>query len=223
MIKTTRKSIPWAMKSSALLNSWKWETPHFEVVILAEGIGEKKMYSWKIYDKSNGQPSLFETNVVADFAFAVDEVLEVIGKAYDRALGYQEYAGSLATTFKIFDNRTIDFARAIGRTVTVKIRNNDDAADDIILSGQLDVEHYDILLYSGEDAVTRIPPNYIKYLSEEFSQLDMLGMLEVTKTPSKTGRMVDGPWVKGCTGKPNILNTKVMHSPNSGYCPIHGI
>ncbi len=220
---TVRKPIPWIMKSSAIVSSWSWETEHFIATVLAEGLSERKMYTWKIADKSSGHPVPFESNTTGSFDESVEELLDVIGKAYDRKLGYQAYAGTLATTFKVFDGRKIDFGPIIGRNVTMYIKNDADLDDDIILNGQLDVDHYDITIHTSDNTLTRVPPSYVKIINDEFSLSNALDENEINGRVSKNGKIFQGDWQRGCTGKPGFNPHTVVHGPGDQFCPIHQV
>lgn len=218
-----RTPIPWVHKQNPLVTSWVWETDHFIVTIYAEGISHKKMFNWKINDKSHGVPVPFDSSDAASFNASVEAALEVIGKSYPRNLGYQEYAGSLATTFKLNDGRSLDLSSLIGETVSLVAQNDSDLHEDILLTGMLDIEHYDVTIRTGESTVARVTPSYIKDIRREFGMTSALDELGNSVKASKNRRIFYEEWRRGCTGKPGFNAGTVEHTPNDPFCPIHNI
>lgn len=219
-----RKAVPWIHRSNPLVTSWVWETPHFTATIFSEGLTEKKMFNWKVSDKSSGSPVPFDSSTAKDFNEATQTLLEVIGKSYDRVLGYQEYAGDLATSFKVYDGRNIDLGVLIGDTVTISVLNVENEYDDLLLTGQLDISHYEVTLKTDDELIVSINPAYIKGIKREFSPTEVLDELAITASASSRGkRIFYDEWRPGCTGKAGFNQGTTEHKPNDPFCPVHNI
>lgn len=214
-----RTSIPWAHTSSAIISLWVWETPHFVVTISREGMSVKKMFNWKIVDKSTGVSQNFESGPDVSFESAVDTALEIIAKAYPRELGYQQYAGELATTFTVANGRRYNFASAIGENVIV--RALDENNEEQLYTGLFDTQNYSFIVSSGNKDVTMIPPGRVLDVVKEFG---MSSFLQTSPTVNKKmSRTVNAEWVPGCTGQPGYRANTVTHSSNTKFCPIHQV
>lgn len=220
--KLKREPIPWVHKINPLVTSWTWETEHFIVVIYAEGLSEKKMYHWKISDKSSGQPVPFDSNQEVSFNACVDSVLEVIGKSYNRRLGYLAYAGDLATTFIIHDGRKLDLSPIVGQQVVVTLLDPDTNLE-VQINGMFDIENYDAIVKTDEMSEARIAPISIIDIHKEFSSGSVLDSLTNQVKTSRAGRIIYEEWKKGCTGRPGFNPGTVEHSPGDKYCPIHNL
>lgn len=219
-----RKPVPWIHKQNPLVTSWVWDTPHFIATIFAEGMSAKKMFNWKINDKSTGVPVPFDSSTAKDYNEAAEAILEVVGKAYDRTLGYQDYAGDLATTFTVFDGKRINLAPLIGETISLLIYNEEDENDDIQVTGQFDIRHYDVAVRGDADTLVLINPAYIKSIRKEFYPRELIDeMYEEQQTVSKGRRVFHTEWKKGCTGRPGFKPGTTDHTPNDPFCPVHNI
>lgn len=222
---THRTPVPWVHTSNTLVTTWTWETPHFKALIISEGLtGGRRMFSWKVTDKSNGNNTPFDSSTARDYKEASESVLEAIGKGYDRGLGYADYAGSLATTFPVFDGRKINLGPLIGETVTLQVYNVELPSDDLLITGQFDVHHHDVAVYDGNGNVTYVPPAYIKSIRREFSPAEALQDLwDSQESHSKGMRVFKTEWSRGCTGKPGFRQGTTEHSMNDPFCPVHNI
>lgn len=220
-----RKAIPWIHRTNPLVTSWVWETDHFVATIFSEGLGAgKKMFNWKINDKSSGASVPFESSASKDFNEAVEGLLEVIGKSYDRVLGYQEYSGDLATTFTVFTGQKIDLSPLIGETITLLIYNEHDELNDIMISGQFDISHYDIVLQADDQTTVKINPAYVKSIKKEYNLNEMIDELDkASKTASRGRRIFYEEWRKGCTGRPGFNPGTTEHSIGDPFCSIHNV
>ena len=216
-----RKPIPWVHSSNPLVTSWIWETEHFIVTIYAEGLTSKKMYNWKINDKSQGRPVPFDSAAAESFNASVDGAIEVIGKSYPRDLGYQAYAGELATTFSVADGRRLNFAAVIGDAVILKA--HDGQGGEAIITGIFDIQNYDIVVQTGDNSHIVIPPSKIIDIRKEYGSMSVLDSLDVSVKTTKNKRIFHEEWRRGCTGKPGFNAGTVMHSPNDPFCPIHNL
>lgn len=220
--KFSTEPIPWVHKPSNLVSAWSWETEHFVVNIFAEGLNTKAIYNWKISDKSLGYTKMFETGADLSFNDSVNSILEVIGKSYPRILGYQAYAGALASTFVISTGKKHDFSNIIGETVVAKVLNSDN--DEIILTGVFDIQNYDFTITNG-DSILIVPPNRVVDVLKEYGMLSLINFdpEESKIARSKSGRIVHEEWRKGCTGKPGFRPGTTNHPPGADYCTIHHI
>lgn len=218
--KVIRKPIPWQHRSNPLVTSWIWETDHFILTIFAEGLSVKKLYNWKINDKSSGQPVPFDSAPAQSFQASVDAAVEIIAKSYPRELGYSEYAGELATTFTVHDGRRLNFGPLIGDTVIVKAKKAD--GDEAIITGIFDVKNYDIFVQTGENQGVIIPPERIVDIRKEYGSLSVLDSLESKVKSTRNKRIFHEEWQRGCTGRPGFNPGTVEHGPADPYCSIHG-
>lgn len=218
---TKRTPIPWDHQSSDVFASWNWRTPHFSATIIAEGLQAKKMYSWKILDKSSGFPKPFDNGVEMSFKEATDVICETIAKAYPQKLGYQQYAGNLAYTFQISDGQKYDFSPAIGETVILVVREDD--GSETIFTGLFDIVNYDFSITVGE--ISRlIPPLRVIDVKREFGMTSYIKSSNPNSAGrSKTNRIVYEEWTKGCTGKPGYRPGTTIHPPTAPYCSKHGV
>lgn len=220
--KQSKLPIPWVHRTNPLMTSWIWDTPHFTITIYSEGMSAKKMFHWKISDKSSGTPTPFDSNQENNFNDCVESVLELIGKSYKRQLGYTAYAGSLATTFVLHDGRKIDLSSLIGEQVTVKVFQPE-TGEEVSVNGMFDIEHYDVVLRSGEMSEAHITPGSIIDIEKEFNPVSALDAISRNVRSSKGQRIFYEEWTKGCTGKPGFYGETVEHSPADKYCSIHNI
>jgi len=217
-----RRPIPWFHRTNPLVTSWIWDTDHFTVTIYAEGTNARKMYHWKINDKSSGTPVPFDSSAGDSFADCVDTVLEIIGKSYKRTFGYQEYAGDLATTFKVHDGRVIDLSSLIGENVSLVARD-DSSSEPMLITGMFDIQHYDVVIRTGETSVSTITPSFIIDIQKEFGTMSALDELESGVKASKNKTIFYEEWRRGCTGRAGFNAGTVEHNANDAYCPIHGV
>ena len=217
----SRKSIPWSHHTNPLVSSWIWETPHFILTIFAEGLSSKKMYNWKINDLSQGYSVPFDSAPAESFQASVDAAIEIIAKSYPRELGYQAYAGELATSFIIADGRKLNFASIVGESVILTARTAD--GEDSIINGLFNIRNYDILIQTGEDTGVIVPPERIVDVKKEFGSMSILDSLANNVKSTRNKRIFYQEWTKGCSGRPGFNPGTVEHGPNDPYCSIHNI
>lgn len=217
----TRAPIPWVHKSNPIVSTWVWETPHFILSIFAEGLSAKKMYNWKIVDKSSGIPRAFDSAPAISFPDAVDAAIEVIAKSYARELGYQAYAGELATTFSIANGKSYDFAPVIGESVIMKAYDVD--GSETLITGLFDLLNYDFVVYTNGSSGVVVPPNKVIDILKEYGMSSLLNVHENGIKSSRKRGIIHEEWRKGCTGKAGFHAGTVEHGPNDKYCPIHGV
>jgi len=217
-----RKQIPWTFVENDRVKLWVWKTKDFEVQIFAEGeTNSKKNFAWKITDKTQGRDIPFDSAIASTFQECVDAVLELIGKSYKPILGYQAYAGELATTFTIATGQRLDFAPLVGEKMIVKVLE-DDGSEKVVV-GALQIENYSVQIRTDDNNATVFPPERIKDLQKEFAGVSVLTSLDQTKSSSKMKRVFHTEYTRGCTGQPGFKPGTVTHSPSDPYCPIHGI
>jgi hypothetical protein len=192
---------------------WQWDTDTFLIVVN----GDKRSFYWTISDKS-GQPdgSLrpFADGQAASFDDAERGLRETIGKAYPPSLGFQDYAGPLATTFMIGTGQQVDLGQYAGLHVTVQVANP--GSPDVQYSGRAHVQHYDFVLTNGDDAV-HITPSYIMRVTPVGvpggrSQARYVGQQTAV-------RSCPGTVSRACTGVPGFLAGTVDH--HGPTCPVH--
>ena len=219
----SKKRIPWDFSESPLISVWVWNTKHFEARIFGEGKNDRKAYSWKIVDKTQGQEIPFDSNMVATFGEAQSEIVEVIGKSYDPRLGYQPYAGELATTFTLADGTRFNFGPIQGANVVVKY--TDKAGEERVATGSIQVDHYDILLMQDAANALRLPPNKIRDITEEFSSVSYLQQKRQDQKYRPAGQkgVMNAEYKRGCTGRAGLQPHTVVHSSSDPYCPVHNV
>ena len=227
---SNRTQVNWHFVESASVQIWTWSTPHFEVRVFGEGT-DRRVYQWIVNDRSNGIDRVFEEGSNDSFVDAQDTVLEIIAKSYPQSLGYREYAGELATTYKMADGRKLDFGPLEGSDVSVRYTDNEGNEADAI--GTLSTTNWAIRVRIDSVTSVKIPPHRV---------LDVIvhghSVLEGVKKPeqsgpvpiggrrgrrSSTGKVFHEPYVKGCTGKPGMLPGTVIHATTDPFCPIHGL
>lgn len=201
--------IPWSHQISDFGAVWRWETKHFVVTVN----GDARSCYFQIADKvSNpgGDPRPFQDGRTATFEQAELLIREVIGKAYKPALGYGQFAGSLATTFRLANGQDVDLGPYTGHMTVATILNPDGTTADY--TGIARVEHYELVL--AGDNTYRISPSYI-------TGLRIAG--RTVKTPvaakAKANRTVRGVVTPGCTGKAGFLPNTIEHTGR--ICPVH--
>lgn len=220
-----RTPVPWIHQTNPLVTTWTWETSHFKALIIAEGLpAGKKMFSWKITDKTSGHPTPFDSSTAKDYRDAAEQVLEAIGKGYERILGYGDYAGELTTTFAVYDGRKVNLGPLIGEQVTLRVHDVSTPNNDMLITGQFDVQHHDICIYDGNGNATYVPPSYLKSIRREFSPAEAIEELWQEQQGRSPGmRVFHTEWRKGCTGKAGFREGTTEHSTNDPFCPIHNI
>ena len=218
-----KRRIPWDFSESALISVWVWNEPHFEARIFAEGRDDRKAYSWKIVDKTQGQEIPFDSNMVGTFAEAQTEIVEVIGKSYDPRLGYQAYAGELATTFAVADGTRFDFGPIRGANIVLKYIDKD--GEERVVVGSIQIDHYDILVVQDAANALRLPPQKIKDILEEFSAVSYLQQQRRDDKYRPHGQkgVMKAEYKRGCTGRPGLDPGTVVHSSGDPYCPVHNV
>ena len=204
--------IPWTHETSEFGSVWQWDNETFLVTVN----GDMRSFYWTIADRSanpGAQPRPFADGTAGSFEQAERSLREVIGKAYPPSLGYGMYAGPLATTFTIGTGETVDLGNFTGRKVKVVVASREGA--DETYRGTARVEHYELVLIDGDEALRISPPFILSIEAEGFGGPAM--------RPSGTGasgtRTVQGRRDPGCTGSPGFLAGTIDH--HGALCPIH--
>lgn len=215
------ESIPWRLGESTDISLWVWETEHFRAKIQTDG--HRVNFIWNIEDYTQGHPSPLDNGYSGSFRESEEQVKEVIGKSYPPSLGYQEFAGRYATTFKIFSGEALDFGPLQATKVTLLVRVADDhgGIKEKRLIGKLGVEHYTIRLTPERGNSMLVPPSRIISVRQ-----DVGGYVKPVKEENSLGkslRMFKGVVGHGCTGKPGFMDGTVEHPRNSARCPIHEV
>lgn len=213
------QSIPWRLGESTEISLWVWETEHFRAKIHTDS--HRVSFIWDIIDFTQGRPSPLADGFTGTFREAEEQVREVIGKSYDPMLGYLEYAGRYATTFRIFNGDEIDFGpmQATKVILAVRVADNDGKIKEKRFVGRLGVEHYNIKITPEHGNAVKIPPSRIVSVKQEFG-----GEVKAVKEDNPLGkslRMYPGTVTHGCTGKLGFMDNTVEHPTKAPRCPIH--
>lgn len=201
----TLPPIPWGHSTTGLGSVWQWTTPHFRATVT----GDNRSCYWNLVDLSDGRERLFADGRTSTFAQSERQVRETVGKAYDPRLGYQHYAGPLATTFTISTGEQVDLAPYHNRPVEVAAITPDGGTANFVGTGR--VSHYHFVVTQGEQQA-RISPTYIVNIAPP----RRVGQPKPGRTNSRT---FEGAVVPGCTGRPGFLTGTVEHVDL--WCPIH--
>lgn len=209
---TQVKTIPWNYQESPFAKSWTWTTDHFEAKVRSDG----SRYVWTVSDLSKGRQIPLGSGPETSFTAAEDEVRELVGKSYPTRLGYRAYAGSLATTFRIYTGEVIDFGPLESSKVIMTVRTSEGV--ERILTGALRVVHHELHVVS-ESGTYRVSPSFIVKVSREFG--GMGSSPSKARKLGKSGRLYEGELVPGCTGVLGYDPGTVDHPPRAPHCPIH--
>lgn len=213
------EAVPWVFTDSPFIKAWTWKTTHFEAKVLSSG--NKNDFTWKVVDTSGGEAKILGQGEAMNFQASEEEVLELIGKSYPRRLGYQKYAGHLATTFTLHNGKKIDLGVFYGQQVILTVFNKNAPMTPTTISGSISVSHYKVLIKTDRNSTVSIPPEYIMSIRKEFDTEESL-IVEVDKQTAKNERRIfNEEWRRGCTGKPGFRIGTVIHAPSDEYCPIH--
>lgn len=204
---TALPAIPWSHTLTEIGSIWKWETAHFVVTVT----GDQRSCYYKISDKSSGSERPFTDGQARTFEQAETLVRETVGKAYPPGLGYQAYAGYLATTFRLGNGKDFDFGPWIGKTISLTAIAAD--GTDQTFTGTAGVEHYDIILTIDGRALRVSPTRIVNVTGVGYTPPANQA------TPPRAGRTYEGSVVPGCTGTPGFMPGMVDHA--SVTCPIH--
>jgi len=204
--------IPWTHETSEFGSVWQWDNPTFLVTVN----GDMKSFYWTIADKSANPGSLphpFADGTAGSFEQAERSIREVVGKAYPPSAGFRHFAGTLATTFTIGTGETVDLGVYEGRRVKVVVASRE--GEDETYRGCARVEHYELVLTSGDEAL-HIAPTFIMAIEAEgFGGPS----LRPTNTAGAGSRTCQGQREPGCTGVPGFLAGTIDH--HGALCPIH--
>lgn len=201
--------IPWVHAAEEFGSLWIWETPLFVVTVN----GNQRSCYFTIADKSGiepgAQPRILSDGQAASFEQAERMIRATVGKAYHPSLGYQHYAGPLATTFRLADAQDKDLGPYAGHEVEVIVLNRD--GTESTYTGNASIQHYELVLVSGSVSV-RITPSFIRSIRFLRSGGSHTG-------PRPLNRTVRGQVSPGCTGVAGFIAGTVEHRALS--CPIH--
>lgn len=206
-----KKRVPWEYEESPLARLWRWKTAHFDAQIQSDGT----RFSYNVADLTQGRRIPLQSSMTIDFESCEREILELIGKSYPLTLGYREYAGELATTFRINDGSTFNFGPFEGSRVVMKVKMEH---GDEVLTGPIQVRNHDIEMISDSSGTIRIPPVFILSVTAEFS-----GGTKSDSNATRRTRTVSGEARRGCTGKPGFKSGTVEHPPRAPWCPVHRV
>lgn len=213
MVKSSLPAIPWAHSASEFGSIWVWDTPHFVVTVN----GSNRSCYYVINAKSNiPGKSLepFADGTTATFEQAENLIRETIGKSYPPNLGYQHFAGPLATTFVIGTGARVNLGDYIGRFSNLVVFIKDSITGVMTeepLNGVVAIDNYELIL-TLDTQTLRISPTFIKSIS-------LPEIVKPITIPLGLDRIFSGKITQECTGKPGIIDGTVEH--NAGLCPVH--
>ena len=213
-------AVPWLFEENPLLSLWIWRTPHFEAKIQTDS--NANQFSWEITDLSQGAPYPLSDGFELAFRDAEFAVREIIGKSYPAKLGYKKFAGSLATTFKIFTGERIDFGPMEATQVILTVRTLNKKTNQIVertIAGKLKIHNYVLEVSPDHGQTVRIPPTHILSVQREYG-----GHAQEKKDNPLNNRLLrifEGTVTLGCTGQPGMLPNTVEHPSRAPLCPVH--
>jgi len=206
--------VPWRYHESAGLRVWNWETRHFYANITSDDGGP---FVWEVHDGSGRAPRLLASGEAPTFTNGENAVREVVGKSYRPALGYLEYAGSLAMTFALSNGQRIDLSPFLGHMCAVTVLLEDRTTR--VVSGQFSIYHYDVLVEQPNGTVLKIQPSSIVTIQRESE--DNSAATQADARWLGVGRVYRGHVGDGCTGLAGFLSDTVDHS--GPLCPVHEV
>lgn len=204
--------IPWQYHGSDGLQMWLWQTPHFVATIGTEAAG----FYWAVGDlmaAGGGRPRPLTDGRTADFATAERDLRETIGKFYPAVLGYRPYAGSLATTFRIFGGQFLDFAIFEGERCVVSVALPD--GTERRYSGSVKVVHYAIEV-RADGGTVQIMPTHISKISTRSGR----AAVPLADQWNGSGRIFAGSVTGECNGRPGFLPETIDHA-GMASCAVH--
>lgn len=214
---THHTPVPWDFTPGDVINIWSWTTEHFHVQINA---GENGPYNWAVHDliqPDGDMPRFLAEGQTSTFGEAEDAVREQIGKTYPTRLGYDGYAGSLATTFTIATGERIDFGPMVGQETTISIRLPNGQTRTYV--GFVHIHHHTLRLRSDKSGTLQINPAHITMVGSAYGAYVRGKALSANKGLLGYGRMYSGEWSPGCTGVMGYLPETVDHTGEP--CPVH--
>ena len=207
MDKSLLPAIPWAHSSSDFGSVWVWETKNF--IVTVNGGGQSCYYVITNKSQKENEIRPFADGRAATFREAEELIRETIGKAYNPSLGYQEYAGYFATTFRISNGERLDLGEYLNKEVEVQVINSVGKTDSYF--GVVSVKNYELWL-TKDNQVVKIPPAYIQKV--------MIPERIASKTlPSMPYRSFTGTITKECNGIMGKLEGTIEHY--EGKCLVH--
>lgn len=200
--------MPWRYQEGGHLKAWYWKTDHFEADIHSDG----SSFAYRIRDSSSGHKRTIEEGRTTEFKKAQNKIVEVVAKSYPLKYGYRDYAGALATTFRISSGEPFDFGPYEGSRVILKVLNQ---GKEQSFTGAISVENYRIKITGDNNKSFQIPPHMIISVNPEYGT--------VKRSAGVKTRTVEGRYFQGCTGKMGYRAGTVDHPANVEFCPIHHI
>jgi len=208
--------VPWRYHESGGLRVWNWETKHFYANVTSDEGGP---FLWEVHDGSGRAPRLLASGETPTFTHAENAVREVVGKSYRPALGYLEYAGSLAMTFALSSGQRIDLSPFLGHLCSVTVLLEDRTTR--LVAGHFSIYHYDVLLEQANGTVLKIHPASIVSITREVDESEVHHSDEIDARWLGVGRIYRGQPTEGCTGLAGFLSDTVDHS--GPLCPVHEV
>jgi len=153
-----RKKVPWRYSENPPFKKWEWKTKDFTVQIVDDG-SSMQSFTWNVIDITGDSPRIVKTEQASVLREAQEEMLEYVGKTWDKQLGYTEYAGDLIYTFEISTGKKENLKEYIGEEVIVTYFDHEGEKQ---VRGVFGVKHHDVLLKTPGGKVLVVPPTIIK-------------------------------------------------------------
>lgn len=220
------KIIPWKYADVNFVKSWEWNTPHFTASVRSDG----ERFFYIVLDRSQETERSIISGDAGTFHEAEHFIKEAIGKCYPPRLGYQSYAGSAATTFRIYTGEEVDLSEFDGAHVILDVINKEQATQSF--KGTLRLDGHEVYLFPDSTTRVRVPPSFIYSVrkgdgrSVGNAQKKITGdttrdITHATKKP--VSRTVPGKKTAGCTGVDGFKVGTVSHPPGTPWCSIHKV
>ena len=235
-------SIPWSFTDSLGLLQWSWVTEHFVVRIVGEEVdvsfrdgvhravaaelpgvsGQRfvRAYTWSVCDlirTHQGLPRVLVEGSASSFDQGSDVAREHVGKLYDPRLGYQRFAGALATTFTISTGDRIDVSSLIGTQCSVTVLLASGGEETVV--GDFSVDHYSWQLTTPA-AVIKVVPEHVLRIANRSEAAVRAHDVVYLQSYSGVGRIYHEETRPGCTGRPGFVVGVVDHA-GAPRCPLH--
>jgi hypothetical protein len=154
----TRKNVPWRYSESGSFKKWEWKTKHFLVQIIDDG-ASMLGFTYNVIDTTVEPTKILKTDRGNTFKEVEAEMLEYVGKSWEKYLGYAEYAGDLIYMFETSRGVKENLKQYIGEEVYLTYFDETGAKT---VQGVFGVKNHSTLLKTSDDKILVIPPLIIK-------------------------------------------------------------
>lgn len=196
--------VPWDFAEGI----WTWTTRHFRAKIINDGRG----FGWAVEGvdvPEDGVAALTREGRAPDFDAARKQVLETVGKAYPRSLGYGDFVGRLARTYRIKGGKHVDLTGLEGRKCVVAVTGKDGAVRRLV--GTIRSAGESIEVTAGAGPAVRVDPAHIAEINDPWQA--------PAETSRIAGRLYHGAVSPSCTGQAGWEPETVTH--HGQICPVH--